>query len=74
MKKTSDKRNKSVLHKIDELLIQVAFAEAGELYCHKDQKNVTKKGNNKHIELSGIQSKLFLFPSLYPFHLSPYRS
>ena len=48
MKKTSDKRNKSVLHKIDELLIQVAFAEAGELYCHKHQKKVSKKGNNKH--------------------------
>jgi hypothetical protein len=48
MKKTTDKRRKSIPHKIDELFTRVAFAEAGELYCHKNQKKSSKKRNNKH--------------------------
>ena len=48
MKKTPmNKTKKSISNKIEESLTYIAFAEAGELYSHKQLEKKRKKGAGK---------------------------
>lgn len=42
-KTTNNKAKKSISNKIEESLTYIAFAEAGELYSHKQQEKKRKK-------------------------------
>jgi hypothetical protein len=58
MKKTTDsKTKKSMYHKVEDSLTHIAFAEAGELYSHKEQEKGRKKGTGKgHVCVEGETS------------------
>jgi hypothetical protein len=58
MKKTSENETKKTISsKVEELEAQIAFAEAGELYSHKQQKSKKKKGTDeKHVCVEGETS------------------
>ncbi len=54
---TQNKANKSISSKIEESLTHIAFAEAGELYSHKQQEKERKEGTGKgHVCVNGETS------------------